>query len=92
MESIHVIRRPLLTEKSTIASSEHNRYTFMVAPEARKGDIKKAVEDLYKVRVISVNTVTRHGRTRRLRYGWVPGKYTKRAIVRIHPDDTIELV
>jgi len=60
-------------------------------PEFR-AQIKQAIQDLYKVRVVSVNTVTRHGRNRRLKYGLVKGKTSKKAIVRLHPEDTIELV
>jgi len=91
MEAIHVIKTPLVTEKSTFSSNEHNRYAFLVASEATKTEIKKAIESLYSVRVVGVSTNNRRSRDRRLRYGYVPGKVTKRAIVRIHPDDRIEL-
>jgi len=92
MNSHHIIKRPLLSEKSTYMSDEFKRYTFLVPPTARKDQIKKAVEDLYKVKVIGVNTVTRRGANRRMKYGLVKGKITKKAIVRIDPKDTIELV
>ena len=91
MESIHVIKKPLLTEKHTFASNEHNRYGFLVDRTASKDEIKRAIEDLYKVRVIGVATHNRKARTRRMRYGYVPGKTTKRAVVKVHPDDRIEL-
>ena len=91
MDAIHVIKSPLVTEKSTFASNEHNRYAFLVAPTATKSEIKRAVQDLYNVRVIAVSTNIRQARVRRLRYGTVGGKVTKRAIVRVHPDDRIEL-
>lgn len=91
MEAIHVIKTPLVTEKSTFASNEHNRYAFLVASGATKTQIKKAVESLYNVRVVGVSTHNRRSRERRMRYGYVPGKITKRAIVRIHPEDRIEL-
>ena len=52
MESIHVIKKPLLTEKHTFASNEFNRYGFLVARTASKDEIKKAIQDLYKVRVV----------------------------------------
>lgn len=90
MEAIHIIKTPLLTEKSTHATGE-NRYAFLVANTATKTDVKRAIQDLYKVRVVGVSTINRHARDRRMRYGHVPGKTTKRAIVRIHPDDRIEL-
>lgn len=91
MDAIHVIKTPLVTEKSTFSSSEQNRYAFLVTSTATKTEIKKAVQDLYNVRVLGVSTHNRRSRDRRMRYGFVPGKVTKRAIVRIHPDDRIEL-
>ncbi|MDX2116414.1 MAG: 50S ribosomal protein L23 [Planctomycetota bacterium] len=92
MQAHQVIKKPLLTEKSTFHSDVSKRFSFEVAPEARKDEIKAAIQELYKVRVLSVNTVTRRGRYRRMRYGMIPPKFSKKAIVRIHPDDVIELV
>ncbi|GAB4548532.1 MAG: 50S ribosomal protein L23 [Phycisphaerales bacterium] len=91
MESFHVIKKPMLTEKATFSSNEHNRYGFVVDRTASKTDIKRAIEELYNVRVLGVSTHNRRSRDRRMRYGMVPGKTTKRAVVRIHPDDTIDL-
>lgn len=92
MLSHHVLKRPLFTEKGTVAADEHNRYAFEVPVEANKDQIKAAVQDLYKVRVVAVNTITHHSRNRRMKYGLVMGKITKKAIVKIHPDDKIELI
>lgn len=91
MESHFVIKQPIVTEKSTFASGEHNRYAFLVDRRARKDDIRRAIEDLYKVRVLSVSTQNRKGGTRRTRFGIVTEPVRKQAFVRIHPDDTIEL-
>jgi len=91
MDSIYIIRKPLITEKSTYHSNEHNRFTFEVDATSTKTEIKKAIEDLYRVRVVGVSTVTQHGRNKRMRYGTVKGKTTKKAIVRVHDADTIEL-
>ena len=91
MEAFHVIKKPMLTEKATFESNEHNRYGFIVDRTATKTDIKRAIEELYSVRVMGVSTHNRRSRNRRMRYGMVPGKTTKRALVRIHPDDTIDL-
>jgi large subunit ribosomal protein L23 len=91
MEHIHVIKKPLLTEKSTFTSDEFKRYMFLVDSRASKTEIKDAIQDLYKVRVLDVNTHNRRERNRRYRYGFIEGKSTKRAVVRVHPDDTIEL-
>jgi large subunit ribosomal protein L23 len=91
MEYTDVIRRPLVTEKATLESSEFNRYAFEVDRLARKDQIKKAIEALYGVRVIAVATQNRRGRMRRNRYGFFLAKGMKRAVVRVHPDDRIEL-
>lgn len=91
MDSVHVIKKPMLTEKATFASNEHNRYGFVVDRTATKTDIKRAIEELYNVRVVGVSTNNRRDANRRMRYGLVRGKSTKRAIVRIHADDTIDL-
>nr|AQQ74924.1 hypothetical protein [uncultured bacterium] len=91
MDSHVVVKRPLVTEKTTYASGEHNRYGFVVDRKARKDDIKRAIEDLYKVRVLSVTTQNRKGGTRRTRFGVITEPVRKHAFVRIHPDDTIEL-
>ncbi len=88
---IHIVRRPLLTEKTTFAASEQNRHAFIVDQSATKTEIKKAIEELYNVKVKRVATVNRKERRRRYRYGYVPGKTTKKAIVRLREGDTIEL-
>jgi large subunit ribosomal protein L23 len=92
MEATTVIRTPVVTEKATNGSNDLNRYSFEVDRRATKTDIKRAIEELYKVRVIGVNTMVRKAAARRYRYGLVTGAITKRAIVRIHKDDKIELL
>ncbi len=91
MHPVHVIKRPILTEKSTFAMNEQKRYSFLVDPRATKDEIKKAVEEAYKVRVERVNTQVRKGKWRRMRYGLTREADTKKATVRLHPEDTIEL-
>ncbi|MCB9837949.1 MAG: 50S ribosomal protein L23 [Phycisphaeraceae bacterium] len=88
----HIIKKPLLTEKGTFASSEFNRHCFLVDRLARKDAIKAAVEELYGVRVIDVATQNRKGKRKRTRFGWVVESTTKKATVKIHPEDTIELL
>jgi large subunit ribosomal protein L23 len=92
MHPTTVIRKPLLTEKATIDSEANNRYTFEVDRRATKDQIRTAVEALYNVRVESVATQTRKGSTRRMRYGYVTAGSIKRALVKLHPEDQIELV
>lgn len=91
MHPMYVIKRPLLTEKSTEAMNTGGHYTFEVDRTATKTDVKKAIESLYGVRVHDVNTQVRKGKERRMRFGWVSEKVTKKATVRLHPEDTIEL-
>lgn len=86
-----VIKRPIVTEKGTFAMNEQNRYTFQVDPRATKNDIKAAIETLYKVKVEKVNTLTRRGKFRRMKFGLTQTPSTKTAIVRLKEGSTIEL-
>jgi large subunit ribosomal protein L23 len=61
-----VIRRPVVTEKSTLGS-EHNQVTFQVPLDASKPEIKAAVEELFKVKVKAVNTLRQQGKVKRFR-------------------------
>jgi large subunit ribosomal protein L23 len=92
MHPTHVLKKPLLTEKSTFASNELGRYCFIVDLRATKADVKSAVEAIYKVNVEKVNTQIRKARDRRMKYGVVPGKLTKLATVRLKEGQSIELV
>lgn len=92
MEPTTVIRKPLITEKSTFESSVFNRYAFEVDRRATKPQIKSAVEELYKVRVLSVATQNRKGQMRRNKFGHWRSNALKRAVVKVHPDDRIELL
>ena len=91
MQPTTVIRSPLITEKSTYASAENDRFGFHVDNRATKRQIKQAVETLYGVRVIAVATQNKTGKVRRTRYGHVRTAPTKRAVVKIHAEDRIEL-
>jgi large subunit ribosomal protein L23 len=91
VKDIHdVIRRPVISEKSYEMLDE-NKYTFIVDPQANKTHIKQAVEKIFDVKVLSVNTMNRRGK--RKRRGLIVGKRpdTKRAIVTVAPGDRIEL-
>jgi large subunit ribosomal protein L23 len=85
-----VIRRPVITERST-ALSEHNKVVFHVAPSATKTQIKAAVEALFKVKVVSVNTLTRKGKNKTFR--GIAGRTgdTKRAIVTLQEGQMIDV-
>ncbi|HNB58926.1 MAG TPA: 50S ribosomal protein L23 [Phycisphaerales bacterium] len=91
MEAIHVIKKPVVTEKGTWGMNEQNRYVFQVDTRATKTDIRKAIEDLYKVKVAGVNTQTRKGKRRRVKTGWSEAKLTKLASVKLAEGDKIDL-
>lgn len=84
-----VIIRPLVTEKGTYLSERFNAYTFEVAPNATKTDVKKAVEELWDVRVEKVRTQTRKGKPRRYRMSHGRTRNWKKAIVELHEEDRI---
>lgn len=92
MDATYVIKKPVLTEKSTYGSNELGRYTFEIDVRASKNDVKAAVEELYKVKVLKVNTQVRKARDRAYRFGMLEGKLTKLAHVRLVAGQTIELV
>lgn len=87
----HIIKKPLVTEKATYGMNEQKRYAFLVDPRATKAEIKDAVQAIYKVRVVGVNTQVRKGEWRRNKFGETQDAPTKKAIVSLHQDDTIEL-
>lgn len=91
-EARDVILRPVISEKS-YGLIDENRYTFVVAPDANKVEIRKAVESVFGVRVLSVNTLRRKGKRKRNRRTGTWGKLSdqKRAVVKVHADDRIEL-
>lgn len=89
MEMHTIIKRPLVTEKTT-SMMEENKYCFVVDPRANKFQIKQAVEAIFKVKVVAVNTsnvlgkIKRQGRFSGRRPSW------KRAIVTLEPGNRIE--
>ena len=85
-----VILAPVVSEKS-YALIDANAYTFVVHPEANKTEIRQAVETIWGVRVVGVNTINRKGKTKRFRFTTGKRADTKRAIVKLAPGDKIEL-
>ncbi len=88
-----IIRKLLVTEKNNLAMEQDNCYTFQVDPFANKLEIKRAIEEIYKVTVLRVNTMNRKGKLRRertMKYGQTSA--TKRAMVTLKADDKIEVV
>ncbi|MDA8097089.1 MAG: 50S ribosomal protein L23 [Clostridia bacterium] len=85
-----ILRKPMITEKST-SLLEGNKYTFQVDPRANKSEIKRAVEEIFKVKVLEVNTMRVKGKLvrRRNKIGRTPE--VKKAIVTLKPGDKIEI-
>ncbi|XSG82288.1 MAG: 50S ribosomal protein L23 [Methyloligella sp. ZOD6] len=85
-----VILSPVITEKST-AASEFNQVIFKVRQDATKDQIKKAVEKLFDVKVLAVNTIVRKGKNKRFR--GIPGrqKDIKKAVVRLAEGEKIDV-
>ena len=84
-----ILLAPVVSEKS-YGLLDEGKYTFVVDPRANKTEIKIAVEKVFNVKVTSVNTINRPGKTRRTRNGLGKRKDTKRAIVTLR-DGTIDI-
>ncbi|MBI1248201.1 50S ribosomal protein L23 [bacterium] len=90
LESHQVILRPLVTEKGVQVSEDLSQYTFEIAPTATKLDVRRAVEELFDVKVASVKTQTRKGKARRYRYRNGTTRNWKKAIVTLAGDQKID--
>lgn len=90
MDSTVVLKRPVISEKSTMLGSQ-NKYVFEVARDANKVQIKDAVEKIFKVNVVDVNVINTPGKMRRV------GKYRgmtsphRKAVVTLRPGERIEI-
>ena len=85
-----VLIAPVVSEKS-YSLLDQNKYTFIVAPDANKTEIKIAVEKVFNVKVVSVNTLNREGKSLRTRFGIGKRKDTKRAIVKVAAGQRIDI-
>jgi large subunit ribosomal protein L23 len=85
-----ILIKPVVSEKS-YSLMDLGKYTFEVDPRSNKTEIKIAVERVFGVKVASVNTLNRQGKTRRTRYGLGKRKDVKRAIVTLVAGETIDV-
>jgi large subunit ribosomal protein L23 len=85
-----VILAPVVSEKS-YSLLDQNAYTFYVHPDANKTEIRQAVEAIWQVKVVNVNTVNRKGKSKRFRYTQGKRPDTKRAVVKLAEGDKIEI-
>ena len=84
-----IIIAPVVSEKS-YAELNRNWYTFLVRTDANKTEIKIAIEQIFGVTVLTVNTLNRGGKRKRTRFGWGKRKDTKRAMVKLADGDRID--
>jgi large subunit ribosomal protein L23 len=85
-----ILLKPVVSEKSYSLLDE-NKYTFLVDPRANKTEIKIAVEKVFGVKVVSVNTMNREGKRKRTAIGFGKRNDTKRAIVQVAAGQRIDI-
>ena len=86
-----IILAPVVSEKSYDLIEDLNTYTFEVDRRANKTEIRQAIQDIFDVNVVKVNTMNRRGKQKRT--GWIIGRRrdVKRALVTLAPDDSIDI-
>ena len=90
MKTFDIIKKPLVTEKGTIAQQASNQYFFEVDPRATKFDVRTAVETIFKVRVENVRTMNVPGKFKRVGKNMGKTSAWKKAIVTLREGDRIE--
>ena len=90
LDAFSVIKRPLITEKMSTLTELHNWYGFEVDRRANKIQIKQAVEQIWNVKVVQINTMIRKGKPRRVKAKWSKAPNWKRALVKLAEGDRIE--
>lgn len=93
IEAIKIIKEPIITEKTTAKMESESKYSFRVDPRANKIEIKKAVEHMFNVKVIKINTKIRKSKPRKVRLRQ-EGKTAswKEAIVTLQKGQSIEIL
>ena len=91
MNEYDIVVRPIITEKSSLLKDAGNQYVFQVQRDANKIEIRKAVEKLFKVKVVSVHVANNEGKKKRV--GRFTGKKPdwKKAIIKLNPKDKITI-
>jgi len=91
LDNYTILKKPLITEKGTLLKETQNKVLFEVDKRANKHQIKKAVEDIFKVKVCEVNTVIVPGKTRRYGRYQSKGNSWKKAIVLLAQGSKIDI-
>lgn len=91
MDLRDVVKKPIVTEKSNLLIAERNQYTFMVDKNASKPQIRQAIEEIFKVKVLDVQTAQMLGK--KVRRGQIIGKKAdwKKAVVTLADGDRIDI-
>lgn len=87
-----IILKPLITEKGTLQTEVNNCYTFQVHPKANRAEIAKAIETLFNVHVLKVNTLVRKGKRMGRGNRIYNRQNLKRAIVKLREGEAIEFI
>lgn len=90
LESHQVLLRPLVTEKGVHRATRNNQYAFEIHRDATKTDVRRAVEELFEVKVSKVRTQRRKGKLRRYRFRFGRTRDWKKAIVQLDPEHRID--
>ncbi|MCE9592745.1 MAG: 50S ribosomal protein L23 [Planctomycetes bacterium] len=88
----HILQKPVITEKASDDTARRNAYHFRVPVDANKIEIRRAVEKLFSVKVLAVNTATVRGKVRRRGYVAGTTKSWKRAMVTLAEGNTIDIL
>ena len=91
LEPHQVLVRPLLTEKGMHRATRHNAYSFEVVASATKADVRRAVEEMFNVKVEKIAVQNRAGKTRRGRVRRTAAKPWKKAVVTLKPEFKLNL-
>ncbi len=91
MDIRNIVKKPIVTEKASIAKEKENKYTFVVDKDANKYQIKQAIEEMFNVKVVSVHTANFGGKTKRM--GMHEGRKSdwKKAIIKLKSGQEISI-
>lgn len=92
LEARDIVKKPLVTEKSTYLQDALNQYVFLVHPQANRLQVKQAIEELFQVKVEKVHTMVRKGKPRKAFGRPITTRPFKRAIVTLRDGDKIDVV
>jgi len=92
MDIYQIIQKPVITEKATLVREKGNYYVFKVDRHASKGEIKNAIEKIFKVHVLKVNTTTLPGKAKRFGRSESAAHRFKKAVIKLKENEKIEMV